>query len=96
MAMAENLAAFFNSDEHAVDATYNGATTVAGIFDNVYQEVETGSAGVESALAVFTCAAADVPALAHGDTFLIDATTYVAVESQPDGTGVVAVVLRVQ
>lgn len=41
----EDLSIFFNSAEHALAATYDGATAVSVIFDHEYIEALTGVAG---------------------------------------------------
>jgi len=75
-------------------ATYNGATTVNGIFDNEYFEIGSGTPGMEGSQPSFICRAADVSAAAQGDTLLINSITYTVVAVQPDGNGMVRLVLR--
>jgi len=89
---AADRLAFFDVDEHAVDATHTpaggAARAVPGIFDNEYVTVFDGEdASVESSGPVFMCRTADVSAAAHGDTLAISGTVYTVRGVQPDGTG---------
>ncbi len=94
MAFAENLAPFFSTSDFAVAALWNGATSVNVIFDRAY--IGALANVVEASGPVFTCAAEDIPGVKHGDTFVIDSTTYKVVGVEPDGTGVVLIRLEAQ
>ncbi len=98
MAFAENLDDFLDTTHgFAVAATYQGASTVNGIFDNEYFEDTVGQgAGAESTRPVFVCKASDVPTVAHGHTLLIGATTYHVIAVEPDGQGMTRLVLEKQ
>jgi len=76
------------------DAVYNGATAVEGIFSKDYLDAGEGSVSFESSTPAFVCQAADVPAIARADTFLINGTTYSVTGIEPDGTGLVLLKLR--
>jgi hypothetical protein len=91
---AEDLAGFFEVADFAVAALYNGATTVNGILDLAYLEPLGNT--VEGSAPVFTCAAASVPAAAHGDTLVVAGRTYKVQGVEPDGTGVVLLRLELQ
>lgn len=100
MAFAEDLAPFFDIAEFGVVAGYVPAGSsddpvlINGIFDRAYAEPIDGI--VEGTRPVFMCASASVPGAAHGDELEIDGTIYVVRGVQPDGTGVVLLVLEVQ
>lgn len=96
MPFAEDLSVFFSTDDFAVAATHNGTTTVNGIFDKLYLETDAGIGGVQGNQPVFVCKAADVSAVAHGDTLAISGTTYKVVGVEPDGTGLVLLRLEEQ
>lgn len=86
--MAADLAVFMNPDEFGSTALVGGVG-VRGLFDRKYTEtLET--AGYAP---VFTCAAADVSDIAQGDPLTIDGTAYTVVSVEPDGTGLVRLVL---
>ena len=85
----EDLSAFFNDNEMATTA-YFGASTIFGILDSRFLEVF----GVESLKPVFICAAEDVTAVQHGDTLAINEINYRVVGSQPDGTGLMDLILE--
>jgi hypothetical protein len=90
MPMTEDFSAFFNTAEHAVEATYN-ANPVNGIFENQYVEIE----GVGSTNPTFLCAEADVAGIVNGDTITINSVDYVVVgPPQNDGTGLTLLILR--
>ncbi len=100
MAFTEDFDNYFDTDDFAVAASWtpNGgeATTVNGVFDGEYFDDVGGSVGIESSQPRFTCAAADVPAVAQGDAIVISGTTYEIVNVQPDGTGEVVLILEEQ
>ena len=87
--MTEDYTAFFNATEHGTTALYNAANVI-GIFEDRYVEVS----GVESVKPTFTCSAAEVTGIAHGSTITINALVYTVKGVQPDGTGVVLLVLQ--
>lgn len=81
--------------ELEIAALYNGSTSVDGIFSKDY--VDAGGASnvdFESSTPAFVCQAADVPAIARDDTFVINGTTYSVTGIEPDGTGLVVMKLR--
>jgi hypothetical protein len=93
----EDLTAFFNTDEHATAATYNNGTasTVNGIFNNEFLALDPGGAvPIEGSQPTFTCASADVDSNPAGDTLAVSGTTYTIEASEPDGVGVVKLLLR--
>lgn len=90
MPFAENLAPFFNVAEFADAATLDGAP-VNGIFENGYSEVF----GMSTHDARFTCAASAATAAATtASVLVVRATTYRVRSVQPDGTGVVTLLLE--
>lgn len=88
MAFTETIADFFSTDDFAVAATYDGST-VNGIFDHEYVEVEN----VEGERPVFLCASSDVSGAAHGESITIEGTAYTIAGIQPDGTGLTLLIL---
>lgn len=89
---AEDLAAYFDTDEHAVTATWSvGNAAVNGIYEAPYFEDLTGAevAGIESSQPVFRCLAADVAGVKYGQTLTIGGTVYKILTPRPDGTGVI-------
>jgi hypothetical protein len=89
MPMTEDFSAFFNADEHATTATYLAASVI-GIFEDLFVAVN----GVESTRPTFLCPVADVPSVAHGSTITINAIDYTVVGHQPDGTGLILLILE--
>lgn len=76
----------------AVAATYNGSTTVYGIFDNEYAE----ASNVQGSNPTFTIKTSAIASPAHGDTLVISGTTYKIRGVEPDGTGVTRLQLERQ
>lgn len=69
----EDLDAFFDTDAHATDATYNAVTAVKIIFDAAYVE----ALGVSSVNPMATGKASDFPvSTVIGKTLLINGVTY--------------------
>lgn len=78
--MTEDASDFLILDDFSVTANYNSGTTVNGILDRAYVEVQ----GTESNRPVFTCALADVSGVNHGKSLVVGGTTYSVVGVQPD------------
>ena len=91
MAFVEDFDSFFDTEDFAVDATF-GSTTINGIFDESFMEVQ----GVEGFHPVFTCAQADVSSIAHGNAITIGGVVYHVQGVQRDGTGIVSLILEDQ
>ena len=90
MAFTEDLSPFFETDEFAVSALWKGTTTVPVIFDNAYGE----SLDVSGTTPICTALESDFNGWAEGDALVIFGTNYKLVDVQPDGTGVVQIVLE--
>ena len=88
----EDLSLFFNTNDFAVQALFNGSNIINGILGNAYAEIN----GVESTRPAFTCALEDVAGVSHGNTLVIDGDTYHVVGVKPDGVGVMTLVLELQ
>jgi hypothetical protein len=74
----------------AVDGTVGSYTPqggvtsdVNGIFDADYDD----DLNMEGSAPMFSCAAADVVGVRHGDAFVIDSVDYIVCNVRPDGTG---------
>jgi hypothetical protein len=97
MAMVEDTSVFFSTAEFADNATLNGVA-VAGIFDNGYDHAGVGLAGMSSSQPMFTLPASSVPAGSVGKALVVltgvGIGAYQVVESQPDGTGMVILLLE--
>ena len=97
---AAERAIFFDTDDFAVASTYTpsggSASTVNGIFDNEFFEVDPISGvGVVSSQPRFHCASADLPgAAAQGDAITISGTAYTVKVIQAEGTGVTTLVVE--
>lgn len=95
MAFVEDLTAFLNTDEFATAATYNGSTTINGIFDKEFFGADAGGmVAIEASKPVFHCRAADVATDAVGKTLVVSGTTYTIEGQEPDGTGMTKLILR--
>ncbi|GJQ59783.1 MAG: hypothetical protein D8M57_13215 [Candidatus Scalindua sp. AMX11] len=87
-----DLDTFLDSDEFAVDITYNSGT-IQGIFDNAFLEDQQDDVDIETLQPQVTVKTSDVSGLAHGDTMTIDSVVYNVIGIQPDGTGLTNVLL---
>jgi hypothetical protein len=100
---AADRLAFLNSDEFGVDASYTplaggGPTAIKAIFDAAAQALEIGlEVAIQSTAPQVWVRTSDLASGGRqGDTFVIDGTTYKAVDVQPDGTGMTRVMLEKQ
>jgi len=95
---AEDLTPFFDPAGLGVAASYTpaggAAKTINGVFEDEYVEINSGDVGVEGSGPKFICAAADVSGVKQGDALVINSVSYTVSEVQPDGAGVVELVLR--
>lgn len=89
MPMTEDFTAFLNTSEHATTAVYK-TTAVEGIFEDLYVEVN----GVESLKPTFLVNVAAVPNIKRDNTLRINNVEYRVAGQQPDGTGMVLVILE--
>ena len=94
MAFTEDLTVFFDADDFAVAATI-GTSTVYGILDKEYVEVESGRAIVTGYQPTFTASTSSISTVDVGDTITISTVSYVvAAPPQSDGTGITKLILR--
>ena len=96
----EELAEFFEVDEHGTAANYTpsggSASAITVIFRHDYYLEDVGNVGVETQQAVITVQTSKVPGIAHGDLIEIESTNYNVVGVRPDGTGISEIVLEAQ
>lgn len=91
MALEENLAEFFDTGDFAVDATYNGASTIPVIKDRRYAE-ELGIVGLSE---VALCQASSVDADPTEKTLVISGVSYTIKNCKALGDGaILALVLE--
>ena len=90
--MDEDLTVFFDNDEHAVKAIFQGRY-IAGIFDKEYYPIDIGEAEFESSEPRFLCAVCDLGYIKNGSVLKICDVDYTVRSKQPDGTGLVSLVL---
>lgn len=97
---AADRAIFFAVADFGVAATYrrnSTDSTVNGIFDNEFVQVEVAEVPYDSTEPVFYCRTADLPSgYTVGDRLTVDSVYYTIREFQPDGTGVSKLRLEAQ
>lgn len=100
---AADRAVFVNTDDFGVASSYTlaaggSASTINGIFDAAYAEVEVETEiGITSTGPAFICRTADLPSgYGAGDSIVIDSTTYKVRVFKPDGTGMSVLKLEKQ
>ena len=96
---AADRAIFFDVDDFGTAATYTpdggAASTVNGIFDNDFIEVDAGGGvGVALQQPRFQCKTADISSAAEGDAIVISSVNYTVRIVQDDGTGMTTLVLE--
>jgi hypothetical protein len=97
---ANDRAIFLSANDFGTSVTFTrGATvtTISGIFDNDFIEVDAGG-GVPFAMQQprFLARTADVASAVEDDTLLISGTTYKIKVVQHDGTGMTNLILEKQ
>lgn len=98
--LADDLAAFFDADEFADAAVFDGAAAeVVGILDKAFDLAQIGAADVASTAPVFTLKSSDVPANVRGrylrfGNLLAGGSRYRVMADHPDGTGITLLVLQ--
>jgi hypothetical protein len=94
---------FVSVDDFGVEAAYSQndamVVTIPGIFDRQHLAIEAGDAAVTGFSVTFTCRADDLAQLPlqrsqQGDWLTIDGERWIVVEPQPDGTGMVVLLLK--
>jgi len=91
MTFTEDLDLFLDEEEHAASATIAGVAGILGFFDDGHAETQN----VLGTKPMFTCPAANLPAgLGIRGTVVIGEAGYEIVEFQPDGTGMMSLVLE--
>jgi len=86
---AADLLSLFDLDDFAVEVTRNGSS-IRAIVD--YEDVEV--MGDYSRWPVLTVRTSDLDSDPHGDTVVLEGTSYTIVNVDPDGTGVSRIVLN--
>ena len=97
---ANDRAIFVGINDFGTSATFTHSgtsTTISGIFDNDFVEVDAGG-GVPFAMQQprFMCRTADVTTAVEDDTLVISAVTYKIKVRQDDGTGMTNLILEKQ
>jgi len=97
---ATDRAVFFAVADFGTAATYQRVatnSTINGIFDNEFVQVEVAEVPYDSVEPVFYCQTADLPTgYTVGDRLTVNAVYYTIREFQPDGTGVSKLRLEAQ
>ena len=96
---ATDRAIFVNVDDFGVAATYTpsggGSSTVNGIFDNDFIEVDAGGGvGVALQQPRFHCRTSDVSSASEGDALVVSGVNYTIRIVQDDGTGMTMLILE--
>jgi len=97
---ADDRAIFLAVNDFGISATFTHSsttTTISGIFDNDFIEVDAGG-GVGFALQQpkFIARTADVSTAVEDDTLVISSVTYKIKVRQDDGTGMTVLILEKQ
>lgn len=96
---AADRAIFLSTNDFGVSATFTHSatsTTISGIFDNDFVEVDAGGIPFAMQQPRFMARTADVSTAVEDDTLVISGTTYKIKVRQDDGTGMTTLVLEKQ
>jgi len=98
--LTSDLSDFFDTDEFGISVIVSVGTvfesTINGIFDNEYFEVDTGQANISSSVPMLMCRTLDVDDVIYGHKVTIDNNDYKVRDIQPDGTGITNLILEAQ
>ena len=93
----ETLDDFFDLNDFAVEGVYTPSPgsprTIKCIFDSSFQAVNLDTGVVESAGPQAVVKDSDITGAKHGETLVINSTTYYIRGIQPDGTGLTVLAL---
>jgi len=89
VALVENLLEFLELDFNGENVTVDG-NPVVGMFDKEF----AAALDIEGDLPVLICREADVSSAAHGTAVVRSGTSYTVVGMQPDGAGMIALILE--
>lgn len=90
--LTNDLDIFLNSNEFAIDITYN-STTIQGVFDAEFSSAVEGEMGIESTVPQVLVKTSDVSSAVHGETMTINSVVYNIIGIHPDGTGMTLILL---
>jgi hypothetical protein len=76
------------------EAVYDDDVTILGNFENAYAETLVGTVGVQGRVPTFLCDEADVDPDPTGKSLTVEGANYTVVRGQPDGTGMILLVLE--
>jgi hypothetical protein len=91
---ADRLALFDDFDSASYTPDGGSLSTITGVFDAEYLGVELERFGIDNAMPIFLTSAAQVTGVAAGDALTVGGTDYTITGAEPDGTGMVLLVLE--
>ena len=86
---AADRAEFVNTDDFGIAATYRGSS-INGILGDEFVELN----GIESTRPAYLTLTTNIPNDPHGNTLVVDDINYNIVGHQPDGTGLILLILE--
>jgi hypothetical protein len=87
----EDLSIFFNTDDFAVTATWKSTDSVNVIFDKAYLDQQ---GIIASNTPIAKAQESDFAGVAEGDELLINGVNYTIDNFEPDGTGIIVLILK--
>jgi len=94
MSFQEDISLFFDAASGAaVSAVFNN-TPISVIFDAEHYTAAGEGADISTSQPMATCRAQDVAGIEQGDSVTVAGTSYSVADVQPDGTGVVVLILQ--
>lgn len=90
----ENLAEFFQEQDFAGTAVWNQTVSIPVILDREFIRLNIGNAGVESSEPAVLVQETDIAGVAHGDILRINEENYIVRGIQPDGHGLILLIME--
>jgi len=93
--LLDDLSEILSSDEFAVEVLLTGGKKVIGIFDDEFRGINIQGGDIRTTAPQVLCRAVDVATVKLGDVITVLGVSYHVIERQPDGVGLVTMILSV-
>lgn len=91
--LINDLDEIFELNEFAVSVVLSTGNKIAGIFDDEYRGVNLQGGDIRTTSPQVLCKVADVEDVSLGALITINSKNYTVIERQPDGTGLITLIL---
>ncbi|MGB0131158.1 head-tail joining protein [Chlorobium sp.] len=94
MSFQEDISLFFDAKSGAAVSAVFNSTAISVLFDDEHYAASGEGADISTSQPMVTCRAQDVAGIEQGDSITVDGTAYSVADVQPDGTGVMVLILQ--